>query len=537
MHRRYFFYLFIIIIVAVFFLVFNNQIKPLENSIELETGWVLNYSGKTVEIKNLPFYTAGDRDSDFATGEYVFISSFCLPEEISDPLFFLPFIAGNGIRLYIDNYYIGQSGDLKNGDASIWNRAHVYSVPENLSAGIHEIKIVIYGLYEAGILSVPYLTDRDEGLMRQQFLYFYFQFLIELISGVLLLLSIIFILTGIITHENSRVNIFMGMFLLSIMIFILDYSYIDYIFVDYLVFKKLTISSIYMGMIFLINLINRLFRLRNNKFDTAIIAVNIIVLLCIIFIPGNMNELRSIYTKTNTLVILILIYIAGKIMKTKEKTLQTELIFLGIVIVFAVSSYDIIQLFLHTGTVFYTHIALIIFTIIVSAIAVFNIIEIHTLAAVEKGKAVTDSLTGVYNRRILNVLDGLIRGIYSVILIDMDRFKKINDTYGHNAGDMVLKKTAEIIQEATRETDYLIRYGGDEFLLVLPECGSSTVKKLEKRILGEAGYFVDLDSEQRINFSFSTGQFTAVSGENLDFAINKADSVLYQQKNSRKSEE
>ena len=79
-----------------------------------------------------------------------------------------------------------------------------------------------------------------------------------------------------------------------------------------------------------------------------------------------------------------------------------------------------------------------------------------------------DSLTGAYNRRYYEEVVRKTIGPAGVALLDVDNFKICNDTYGHYAGDMALKTAANAIQSCIRESDLLIRYGGDEFLLVLP---------------------------------------------------------------------
>ena len=541
MGKKHYLYFIIIIFVSLFFIFLNTQLKPPEKSVTLENGWILETGNKLKNIGSLPYYTAGDRDDDFIKSIYVFSCNFHIKNDISDPLIFLPFIAGNGIRLYIDDTYIGQAGDLKNGNASIWNKEHVYLIPEMLKAGSHELKIQIYGLYEAGILSVPYILSRSEGIFRKQFLHLYFQNLIDIIAGILLLLSLIFILTEIASHEKSGANIYMAFFLLSILLYIFDYSVIDYLYMDYLIFKKTTFTGIYLAMIFLINLTNKLFNLENNKIDYLFIAISTTILITGIVIPENMIEFRQIYTRANIFVIPVLFYIAYKILKTKKRTLQAELLLTGIIIVFFISGYDIIQLFTAKGTIFYTHIGLIIFTFITSAITAMNIIEIYTLAALEKGRAdkfhrdsLTDSLTGTYNRRIMGFLDELLTDIYSLILIDMDKFKDINDTYGHHTGDMVLKKTADIIHEATRDSDYLIRFGGDEFLLVLPGCKYKEGKILEKRIIGKSDYSITSENGKEITFSFSTGFYAASDEEKIDDGLKKADLELYKVKNNKR---
>jgi diguanylate cyclase (GGDEF)-like protein len=101
-----------------------------------------------------------------------------------------------------------------------------------------------------------------------------------------------------------------------------------------------------------------------------------------------------------------------------------------------------------------------------------------------------DSLTGVYNRGHLDyVMDAEFRGAVtggwplSVLFADLDRFKQINDTYGHPAGDAVLIATANVILEVVRDTDCVARYGGEEFVIILPGLGADGALKIGERIV------------------------------------------------------
>lgn len=91
-------------------------------------------------------------------------------------------------------------------------------------------------------------------------------------------------------------------------------------------------------------------------------------------------------------------------------------------------------------------------------------------------QAMTDSLTGLYNQRFF--IDALTREIaaakrkdvpFSVILLDIDRFKRVNDTWGHDAGDVVLREVADVLQKSVRGSDIAVRHGGEEFAILLPD--------------------------------------------------------------------
>lgn len=100
----------------------------------------------------------------------------------------------------------------------------------------------------------------------------------------------------------------------------------------------------------------------------------------------------------------------------------------------------------------------------------------------------TDALTGLWNRRYLNeILEHEIalthRNLYclSIIILDLDFFKKVNDSFGHSVGDKVLLATAEVLQKCARTTDYVGRFGGEEFLIILPNCDAKMLVVVAER--------------------------------------------------------
>lgn len=97
----------------------------------------------------------------------------------------------------------------------------------------------------------------------------------------------------------------------------------------------------------------------------------------------------------------------------------------------------------------------------------------------------TDPLTGLPNRRRLeSELEALSKTQtpFAVITVDIDYFKRVNDTYGHNVGDLVLKELARLMQECSRSSDIACRVGGEEFLMLVPETNSDSVQQVAERL-------------------------------------------------------
>ncbi len=156
-------------------------------------------------------------------------------------------------------------------------------------------------------------------------------------------------------------------------------------------------------------------------------------------------------------------------------------------------------------------------------------------------QALTDPMTKLYNRRYLSEITqhmlGLMRRSSSnlaVIMLDIDKFKNVNDTYGHQVGDEVIIKLAETLQEHTRKSDVVCRLGGEEFLVLLPETDveGAMLKAETFRKVVEA-LSLTLADELELKFTISLGvSEVKIDEENFDAAMSRADAALYEAKES-----
>lgn len=152
--------------------------------------------------------------------------------------------------------------------------------------------------------------------------------------------------------------------------------------------------------------------------------------------------------------------------------------------------------------------------------------------------ATTDALTDLYNRRFFyeNAEQEFERSAryqrpLSVIMLDVDHFKRINDTYGHVVGDQILRAIADTIKGSVRNVDLLARFGGEEFIVLLPETGQSEALCLAERILNRVKACAVLHEGKRIATTVSAGIADIMGSDgNLEDLIRRADAALYQAK-------
>jgi diguanylate cyclase (GGDEF)-like protein len=165
--------------------------------------------------------------------------------------------------------------------------------------------------------------------------------------------------------------------------------------------------------------------------------------------------------------------------------------------------------------------------------------EIESLQGDLVRSARHDSLTGLYNRGTFleefeREVSRCVRGApaFSLALFDLDRFKQLNDEFGHPFGDRVLKAFAEVLRAAIRKHDTVGRYGGEEFALLMPNTGKDTAMRVAERLrrdLEARGVVVD---GKRIEVTASGGVSTyGVDGEDWDTLLSAADTALYEAKN------
>jgi len=168
--------------------------------------------------------------------------------------------------------------------------------------------------------------------------------------------------------------------------------------------------------------------------------------------------------------------------------------------------------------------------------------NVNFLTELEKA-AYIDALTGLYNRKhFIELADKDIQRaarmnqIIFTAMLDIDFFKDVNDTYGHTAGDMVLKTTAETIRQTLRSYDLIGRYGGEEFILLLTVTDETEVVNMAERIRHNMEHIVTNYQGVNIGVTCSIGVAKFAETDTLKTAIEKADEALYAAKKSGRNQ-
>ncbi len=180
------------------------------------------------------------------------------------------------------------------------------------------------------------------------------------------------------------------------------------------------------------------------------------------------------------------------------------------------------------------------FACLVSTLSLQTTVDVRRLALLER-ESITDSLIGIYNRRHLErrLEEEFARAqryalALSVLLVDIDHFKRINDTYGHQAGDQVLSGLGRLVLGTVRAADVAARYGGEELLIIAPETPLPAAVALAQRLRqGVAAHGFGLAGERREEIRITVSIGVAERGPGIDSAqklVRNADEALYRAK-------
>ena len=156
-----------------------------------------------------------------------------------------------------------------------------------------------------------------------------------------------------------------------------------------------------------------------------------------------------------------------------------------------------------------------------------------------KTQALVDPLTRVLNRNAYNLtLEQTMRDFSRykdptiLMVVDIDHFKNLNDTYGHKAGDGVLRSVAASLNQSIRASDFIFRYGGEEFVILLKKCSLEQSKKVAEKVRRQVEENFSLDNGQKLSVTVSLGLTQLKEKDTEDSVFQRADQALYTAKSN-----
>lgn len=196
------------------------------------------------------------------------------------------------------------------------------------------------------------------------------------------------------------------------------------------------------------------------------------------------------------------------------------------------------ELKLHLFNSICTFVFLIVFSLIFISEIKWSQTQLSHKNAILEKLASIDPLTGLYNRRSMDVfLNQALEANsgFSLVMCDIDDFKKVNDTYGHDFGDVVLKEVAQITTQQVKSNGYVCRWGGEEILILVNSSGNDQVRRIAENIRRNVANHVFELNNRWIRCTLTLGISTYKEGDTIEETITNADSNLYQGKRNGKN--
>jgi len=489
-----------ILALSLFLLILSTSMPP-KHAITLERWYVRKAGENNISLENGSPLVLTSKDQ---IGVYIYSTTITInnPEYlafiISQPNF-------QAFSVYINGHLVGNVGDMEKGNSNIWNGAYTFPIDPYYAMG-STININVKGLatYIRGFNLPPFITDIKTAAKYMEKKYVLTTVVYNLAIGGSLVLSIIlFFLVMKCRKEVLRKKyLFFGSSALLASIFYIDYIPNVWLFMPYIVYKKIILISAYTAVLTLhMGIIFTVFEKRKKPFLSRLISYVLALSIITLFITGyDMIAFKRFYSFLNFIIPLTFAYDSGLLIWHYIHKPYDKIVFplmFGLISATAFTLIDVIELFINIvkpiPNILISAYGLVIVYIFIGFSLIFDYIRMINEKDIEARKAevfktlsMKDKLTWAWSRAYLDEILPILVGDLCVIMLDIDHFKRFNDTYGHQVGDRVLKHIVRIIGETVRDSDIVIRYGGEEFLIILkgthPDVGREVAERIRQAI-------------------------------------------------------
>lgn len=444
-------------------------------------------------------------------------------------------IASHWYKVYFNGILIGSVGNLEDDSSIVWNTISFFDIDKNLIKDINEITIEIYYTYEIGALSFPpIITNIKEANKLMDWFNFVLANIYIIAIGIMWFSFLLLIILSNLMKNSKKEYLYYSLATLFFSFYIFDNILIYDMILSTIIFKKIIFSCLYLSVSFVSLAIYKEFKGKINLISIVLILLSIII---IVFFSNNMVLLKKMTSIFNILIILNIlgwIYSTFKNLKTSN---DAKVIFTSSIFLILVTTYDIFFMVLGKSGIYNTIstniLGSIFFSLIVIVLVVFDYIELYSKMSWEKERAdifyeksSRDALTGIYNRQYVETFIENSTPPFSLLMIDTDHFKEINDTYGHLVGDEIIKYIARESVNNVRSEDVVGRWGGDEFVIVFKQREKDNSLYVAEKVRNAIKKPYSIDG-LNFNITLSMGLYTAENKEENKIIFKKADDALY----------
>lgn len=499
-----------IISFAVLYLLLIALIQPAGQV--LTDGWLLTDDGRQSSI-TLPYRKTITK-----------LSTLSFSREIqykNGDALVLTRLDGQALQVLLDGRKIFSIGEPGEPTANIWNQTFLVNLPDS-SSGKAKLEILLTSAsYPIDVSISPYILDTNSAHHRVALINLVYNDFLLIAIGASLLIGLILILLSQAQKKHWSVEVWMG--LSAILAAIECYDFIYSVSLGdlgtYFVIKKVLFIAGYLGSFAFLAGVEKY-----NQQKLAIskyVAIPTLVTVFMIVFLKDMTRISELIAILNS-ILLANLTIAIYYLFNKSKV-RNWMIFLAVWLFLSVLQV-LANLFFGFSGPYVMQFIILLSTAIFGVNLLLDFNRIYTEKQDLERRIVMDSLTTAYNR---NILGETTSDQYDVlILMDLDNFKAYNDRYGHQQGDLILIKFTEIIKNNLRHEDLVVRYGGDEFLVLLSGISIPDAEQVALRIRHDLEEATPSDS---LSVSYGIEKME----HSLDSDLDKADRLMYAMKQAK----
>ncbi len=479
----------------------------------LPANWWVEYSEiqlNSSKSLSLPFY----KELPFAATLVIYAPSHY---NKGDVLVF-PRISGNQIRVYIEKRFVGQIGsdDIT---GNLWAHFHTFRLPEEYASRTVSIKVEITGAYDIGIREIPYILPESGNrlflFLSKYIITHIYPFSIG--SSVFLMILLFLYASADQRLRNAYLLTAAGVMFAAIYTFDFAFRESSGNLENYLLIRKILIVSSQLAAWFL--LAGMEWFVRKQIPLSKLMFVGTFIAVVAVSIQGSLYELVPVSYIFAFVIHINFMWVLYLAYKNRSRM---------VIFSFGFFLFTALYTFLNLAVIHY-HVILLQFGFLVAQLGLgLNMMQeyvrVHEDFRMAHKRSMQDPLTGASNRFILEEVSFLPDD--SVVLVDLDNFKSINDTMGHDVGDRILKSWVESARENIRGDDRVVRFGGDEFILLLRELDDEVLTKIMDRIHNS---FISRVTDFPVSFTYGSERI----GSSLSDAILRADKKMYEKKRSK----
>jgi diguanylate cyclase (GGDEF)-like protein len=444
--------------------------------------------------------------------------------------------------VHFNGEHIDTYGDMAKARSHVYNSVGLFNISKDKIKDTNTLEIKTHSLYMVGLETAPAgIVGCETARKMVESLDFRTEYLTLIGIGIFLLGITVTVMMIFLSQKKNYSLIYFMISILFLSIYSLDFMNFTQLFIPYIIFKKIIIFSLFACIFFLGISFSKMF---NSKISYIFSSVLFSLVTIAIILVGDMLLFKKIYDILIPLISLnfiLWIVIAARNLKEKDEAIIFLCSFVNLLII-ALS--DGLQLVILGGTVS---------TSIATHVLVFSMILISLLyleinrrnLAIEHEtrqrshfyqQAITDPMTGAFNlKHTMNLLSHE-KPPYTLVMLDVDDFKNINDRYGHPAGDYILKYLVRKMLDEFRDSDIIGRYGGDEFIVVLRGCSEKNAFDIMNRFRMHIDHDKIRFGGDTISITLSIGIAHCDNNEAMENVVKFADEALYRAKHSGKNQ-